>query len=91
MARKERAGIVANPLHAVLFFSMFIIGTAVLTFAKAFLNDGHGYFVIAASFILMMFYGVLVTLVPLTKLRLDRPDTSAKPKPQKRSTSVPYT
>ncbi len=71
MARKERAGIVANPLHAVLFFSMFIIGTAVLTFAKAFLNDGHGYFVIAASFILMMFYGVLVTLVPLTKLRLD--------------------
>lgn len=61
--------LIATPRHALLFFLFFLAGTGVLTVAKFLFLPGL--FVVIVAFALMASYGVLVTLIPATKLRLD--------------------
>ena len=67
--RTASSKLLENPKHAILFFLFFLAGTAVLTFAKFLILPSV--VVVVVAFALMVGYGVFVTVIPATKLRLD--------------------
>ncbi|MDA9821090.1 hypothetical protein N9C56_00975 [Paracoccaceae bacterium] len=73
MARRPRSNIIATPRHAIFFFAFFVIGAVMLSLAKVIpLTIGFERFIIVGlSALLMATYGIFVTIVPATRLRMD--------------------
>ena len=73
MARRDRSSIIQTPRHAIVFFTMFILGAILLSFAKI-INLPSGWdkvIIVGLSLLLMLTYAFFITIVPATRLRLD--------------------
>ena len=77
MAARGSAGkLLATSRHAIFFFLMFVIGAVLLAFAKvlpipSYFLLSQGTISVIVAFVLMLGYGLCITVVPATKLRLD--------------------
>ena len=73
MARRAPVQIIGSPRHAFFFMGFFILGGILLFLAKIVpLPEGlEAWIIVSLAALLMISYGVFVTKVPATRLRMD--------------------